>query len=334
LLSLSLLPANRGLAQSGNAEYDDCMAKAQKLFRAGNDDEAIKEYRHAIKLSGEKNYEPYWGIAQAYLNAGATKNVMDSCEQVVKLAPDDKWKARAIDMKGLALFQDSGNDRRKLEKAEEQFRAAIQVNQYLAPAHYNLGLTLLKENRDDDGKVELNSYLSMSPNGPEADRAKEFIANTRRARENFAPDFSFTSSKGEYISLDDLRGKVILVEFWATWCGPCKEAFPELVSLYKRDAKEKFVFLSISVDSDKNAWDSFLVKSHPDWPQAIDTNGKLHKLFFPPGARSGIPNYFVIDGEGIIRQNLIGWGYGRAGELQDAIKKYLKNLPAAAPTGE
>ncbi len=334
ILTGGLLLANLGLAQSGNSEYDDCMTKAQKYLGAGNNDEAIKEYRHAIKLSPDKNYEPYWGLAQAFLHVGDTKNAMESCEQVLKLAPDVIWRGRAINLKGLALYQDSGKDHKKLPKAEEQFRAAIQLSPLLATAHFNLGVILLKENRDPEAKTELDAYLSQLPNGPDAERAKEYLADPRRARENLAPNFSATTAKGESISMNDLHGKVVLVEFWATWCGACKEAFPELVSLYKKFAKERFVFISISLDDDQDVWQQFLDKNHPEWPQTNDANRKLGRLFFPPGARSGIPNYFVIDGEGIIRQNYVGWGLGQASELQDAIKKCLKNLPASAPAAE
>jgi thiol-disulfide isomerase/thioredoxin len=208
------------------------------------------------------------------------------------------------------------------------------VNPYLATAHFNLGVTLLKENRDDDGKVELNTYLSQSPNGPEADKAKEFLADPKHARANFAPSFSITTATGENISMDALHGKVVLVEFWATWCGPCKEAFPELVNLYRKAANERFVFVSVSTDDNQDSWRQFLTKNHPDWPQTNDASGKLHRLFFPPGARSGIPTYFVIDGEGIIRLNFVGWGPGRALELQEGIKKYMKLLPTPTPAAE
>lgn len=333
IFSAGFVLANYGLAQSGNPEYDNCMAMGQKSLSIGDNDDAIIQFNRAIKLSENKNYEPYWGLCQAYLHTGSVQNALESGDQLLKLAPDDKWRARAIDIKGLALFQEAENDPNKLAKAEEQFREAVTVNPGLATAHFNLGVTLTKENHDQEGKAELNTYLSQLPNGPEADYAKEYLADPRHAREHFAPNFAGATSQGKYISMEDLHGKVVLVEFWATWCGPCKEAFPELVNMYRNIAKERFVFVSIDEDQNQEAWKQFLATNHPEWLQIHDVNGKIGRQFHPPGSRSGIPDYFVIDGNGVIRATYTGWGDGQAAALQGAIEKYLKNLPPPA-TGD
>jgi tetratricopeptide (TPR) repeat protein len=323
----ALVLANHGFAQSSDSEYNSCMALGQKSLRIGDNDEAINQFKRAITLSGNKNYEPYWGLCQAYLHTGSVQNALESGDQLLKLAPDDKWRARAIDIKGLALFQGAENDPNKLAKAEEQFREAVKVNPGLATAHFNLGVTLMKENHDEEGKAELNIYLSQLPNGPEADYAKEYLADPRHAREHFAPNFSGATSQGKYISMDDLHGKVVLVEFWATWCGPCKVAFPELVNMYRNIAKERFVFVSIDEDQNQEVWKQFLAANHPDWLQIHDVNGKIGRQFHPPGSSSGIPDYFVIDGNGVIRATYTGWDDGQAANIRDAIDKCLKTLP-------
>jgi hypothetical protein len=90
--------------------------------------------------------------------------------------------------------------------------------------HFNLGYTLLQEGRDAEGIAELKKFTAVESEGAKADQALKLIENPRRAREAYAPDFSFITSEGEYLSLDDLRGKVVLLDFWGTWCPPCVES--------------------------------------------------------------------------------------------------------------
>src|SRR5215218_1784706 len=95
--------------------------------------------------------------------------------------------------------------------------------------------------------------------------------NPRRARENYAPDFSFTSSEGEHIALGDLRGKVVLLDFWGTWCPPCVDSVPELRTLHKCYSNEPwFVLIGISSDNDEEKWQEFTVKNKMIWPQYRD----------------------------------------------------------------
>src|SRR6185503_8775719 len=110
-----------------------------------------------------------------------------------------------------------------LQAAEAVFRQAIGMEGEPAILRYNLGVTLLQLKRDEEGVVELKQYVKDQPNGAYLDSARDMIKDPRRARENFAADFAFTSSEGEHITLEDLHGKVVLLDFWGTWCPPCVE---------------------------------------------------------------------------------------------------------------
>jgi thiol-disulfide isomerase/thioredoxin len=87
------------------------------------------------------------------------------------------------------------------------------------------------------------------------------IEDPRRARAVFAPDFSFTSKDGEFISSDDLRGKTILLDFWGSWCGPCVKAAPGLVRLHKKFAEAPVVFISVAENDRPEAWAAFIEKN-------------------------------------------------------------------------
>lgn len=74
----------------------------------------------------------------------------------------------------------------------------------------------------------------------------KLIENPRRDRETFAADFSITTSDGEYLASEDLRGKVVLLDFWATWCGPRVASVPSLRTLYKSFRKSRHSWSSVS----------------------------------------------------------------------------------------
>jgi thiol-disulfide isomerase/thioredoxin len=176
-------------------------------------------------------------------------------------------------------------------------------------------VVLMQLNRDDEGIAEMNQYLKLQPRGGYSEMARKLMENPRRARENFAPDFAFTSLQGEYISFDDLKGKVVVLDFWGTWCGPCVASVPELRNLYKRYSKEpSFMLLGISSDFDELVWRKFTENNQMVWPQYRDKDRKIQNAF---NIRA-YPTYIVIDHEGVVRFQSSGSG------LDNVIQRYVK----------
>jgi thiol-disulfide isomerase/thioredoxin len=153
------------------------------------------------------------------------------------------------------------------------------------------------------------------------------IANPRRARENFAPDFNVETLDGEHLDLEGLRGKVVIVDFWASWCGPCLETVKYLRAIQKKYAVQPVVLLSISVDDDADAWRAAIADGKMTWRHSIDASGRVAKLF----SVGPIPTTVVIDGEGIVRGRLVGYSDSFGFELEDAVRDGLKRL---APAGK
>ena len=145
------------------------------------------------------------------------------------------------------------------------------------------------------------------------------MENPRRARENFAPDFSFTSADGEYITLEDLKGKVVMLDFWGTWCPPCVASVPELRNLYRRYSKEQFVLIGISSDFDEAKWRDFTGKNRMLWPQYRDTDRRILETF----SIRAFPTYIIIDHEGILRFQSTGFG---AANLDAAVKRQIRAI--------
>src|ERR1041385_9219915 len=226
------------------AQTDDAfqteLAKGNDLVRRRRYEDALKSFKRANDLRDKKSAGGFYGIAQAFEGLESYKNVVERCEHAIEFAGSDaQLQAQAYNLEGIALqTQAAVKDQKKLQDAEAAFRKALALNAPLPIAHFNLGFTLMELGRDAEGAAELKKYIELSPDTPKAENAAKLIENPRRAREAYAPDFSITTADGEYISLDDLKGKVVLLDFWGTWCPPCVASVPALRDLQKRFAKE------------------------------------------------------------------------------------------------
>ena len=304
-------------------DYKALLDKGRGLMRRSQFEEALKSFKRANEMQQKKCAECLNLMGDAYLALDASKNAIESSDKAIALAGDDKAVLfKAYNNKGLALQASAEKkDQKKLQASEAAFRQALAIEGAPAYVHYNLGIVLMQLNRDPEGIAELQQYIKAQPQGSFANHAEKLVSNPRRARENYAPDFSFTSSEGEHISLDDLQGKVVLLDFWGTWCGPCVESVPDLRQLHKKYANDpSFVLIGISSDRDDDVWREFTEKNKMAWPQYRDKDGKILRAF-----RVGsFPTYVILDHEGIIRHRSVGMTWSRAASLDSEIKKYIK----------
>lgn len=128
-----------------------------------------------------------------------------------------------------------------------------------------------------------------------------------------APLFTLNDIDGKEISLDKLKGKYVLIDFWASWCGPCIGEIKYLKEAYQKYGKKNVVFLSISVDKDETAWKTAVEKHNLTWHQLRDTEKVADDYKV-----SGIPRILLINKEGkIIGDNL------REGAMERELKKVL-----------
>ena len=312
-------------AQEPDLTYGDVFESAKAFLRQNRYDEAVKAFRHANEMRDKKSAECYAWMSDAYLSLEAYKNVIAAADKTILLANGDtNLLLKAYNNKGLALqAQADRKDQNKLHAAEAAFREALKLKNAPAILHYNLGVVLMQLNRDEEGLAEIKQYMKLQPKGGYFETAQKLAANPRRARENYAPDFSFTSSEGEYITLEDLKGKVVILDFWATWCPPCVASVPELRNLYNRYSKDSsFVLIGVSSDYDAAAWRQFTDRNRMSWPQYRDSDRRIQNAF----NIHAYPTYVIIDHEGILRFQSSGYGTN----LDAAIRRQMK---AAAQSG-
>jgi peroxiredoxin len=147
----------------------------------------------------------------------------------------------------------------------------------------------------------------------------KFISNAEHLQIGaIAPGFTQPSLYGKPISLSDFRGKYVLLEFGASWCGPCRTESPYLVNAYRLFKHKGFEILGVSLDVDKNAWKKMVEADKMDWPQVSDLNGQRNEVAQLYGV-DGVPQNFLLDPQGrIIAKDL------RKNQLEEKLKEVMK----------
>ena len=311
-------------AQDKTADYASEMQKAEAALKGRQFEEALASFKRAASLD-KTSAEAHYGMARTHHAMGVFSKAADSCKNAVKYsAGNPELLARIQNQCGLSLFglSEKPNDKH-VREAEAAFRAARAADGALLISQFNLGVALLRQGRDEEGIAELKAFIEAVPKAPEAVEARRFIDNPRRAREAFAPPFSITTLDEQRLTLEDLKGKVVLLDFWATWCGPCREATPGLKSLHAKYKDRPFVIVGVSLDYESAPWQRYIKDNGMEWPQYYDRNRSMMKLF---GVKP-IPTYVLIDHEGIVRATREGWSPSIDGWLDGQVNKYLKAVP-------
>lgn len=119
-----------------------------------------------------------------------------------------------------------------------------------------------------------------------------------------APDFELPDLAEQEVRLSDYRGKVVFLNFWATWCKPCKEEMPSMEVLYRNFKDEGLVVLAVSIDrvTTKNDIPPFVKSMDLSFPVLVDSWGQTDKRY----KLMGVPETYIIDQEGVLREKIIG----------------------------
>ncbi len=134
-----------------------------------------------------------------------------------------------------------------------------------------------------------------------------------------APELGLVDTNGEVIRMADLRGKVVIVDFWASWCGPCREELPALASL-QEEFGDRLVIVGVSVDTDEGAMRRFLRRSGVRFRVARDVDQAVAGRYEPPR----MPSSYVIDQEGVVRHVHAGFDSDDIAEFRSEIRALLQ----------
>lgn len=133
-----------------------------------------------------------------------------------------------------------------------------------------------------------------------------------------APSFRLSTPNGT-VALDSLRGKVVYLDFWASWCQPCQRSFPWMSELQQRHASDGLTVVAINLDKSREAADAFLEKHPPEFVVAFDSTGKTAEAYHVPA----MPTSFLIGRDGTLLDSHAGFDPRRTAEIEKRIEQAL-----------
>jgi tetratricopeptide (TPR) repeat protein len=299
-------------------EAQQALEQARMLAMNGRVEEAIKAFQKAAELRKGQCAECFQGLGMVYFQTAQYKDAAASFKQAIALKPENE--AVLTNLLGVTLYLQ--DDKKTLHEAIAAFKRALELSKDNMPkAHYNLGHALIKAGKEADGIDELKKYVALEPDSPNAESAREIIKNPKLAKVQLAVNFNVKSTDGKELSLKSLRGKIVLLDFWASWCGPCRVEMPAVRNVWKKYGGDKFVIVGINMDRNKQAFDSYTKSEGLTWPQYFDGLGWNNKISQLYGVRA-IPHTVLIDQDGAIRA--VGL---RGNNLYRKIADLLKQVP-------
>lgn len=141
---------------------------------------------------------------------------------------------------------------------------------------------------------------------------------TIAAQSRTAPDITLRTADGGTVRLTDYKGRVVIVDFWASWCAPCKTAFPALDTLFREYHARGVEVLAVNLDERRRDADAFLARLPHAMPVLFDPAGTSAEAF----AVQGMPSSFVIDPSGVIRFTHIGY----SGDVGTTYRREIQQL--------
>jgi thiol-disulfide isomerase/thioredoxin len=308
--------------------------KAEKAYRDGMEwqqkrdaEAAISSYKKAVKLDPSCLRCGKAGIGLA-LAHGENKDAWEIAA-LMETSPSRPIAELAIFEGGVAYYREGAahNKANLLEKAHAKFAAYLDARPNDQPALYADGMALAYLKKDDDARERFKSYLdNCQPTDFKRSRIQRYLENPQLARERLAPTFSLTTLTGDTLRMDDLQGKVVLLDFWATWCGPCNQELPHIKEIAAKYANRPLVVISISWDKDEAKWKDFIAGHGMTWAQYRDADHQLSNLFNV----DAIPHYFTIDTDTILQSEQLGTGNEIDGKLKKLVSQAEKRQAETA----
>jgi thiol-disulfide isomerase/thioredoxin len=135
-----------------------------------------------------------------------------------------------------------------------------------------------------------------------------------------APDFTLPSRSGKTVSLDQFKGQVVMINFWASWCGPCRQEMPLLDGIYRKYGKMGFTLIGVNVEPDRKSAEAWLKQTPVSFPILFDADSKVSSLYNV----SGMPTTVFIDRKGNVRQLHVSYKPGDENGYLNEIRALVR----------
>jgi len=300
--------------------------KAQKTYKQAEEyahhrmlDSALDSYKRADKQDDGRCESCQRKMIKYGIELEDWKTAQTGAEEMLAQAKGDKNIAIAHYQLGVVLYMQAAKKKKDdlFVATHDEMAKALAIAPNFPDALFTDGQALAHLNRDEEAKKQFANFAKLRHAG-DADRQRAllYVDQPELARARMAPAFAVTTIDGKRVALDDLKGKVVLIDFWATWCESCREALPHIRDIARKFQSEPPVILSISLDEDENKWKDFITKNEMTWNQSRDGGkGPVAQLF---GVQA-IPNTFTIDADGVLQDQHIG-----DASIDGKLKKLVK----------
>ena len=240
--------------------------------------------------------EVYYLLGNALIQLERIEEGIKVFEELIKDYPSARYVERCLLALGLAYDQ-----LRKHDAADAAYEKLVNHPKYGSRAQAKFAKLLLEQDRTErKGELPKPPGARMNP--------RDWIGHP-------ALDFQVTDLKGEEFSLQQYRGQVVLLDFWATWCPPCIAEIPNLKQTYEKYKDQKFQVIGISLDRSMEPLETYIKKKNLGWVHYWDKSRKVNNMY----QVRGIPATFLIDGAGVIRKTNL-----RGSALKTAVAKLVK----------
>lgn len=285
----------------------------QKVTLTGD----ARDLGNTFRVEGSPDSQLFWDMNEV------SKKSYQKCDSILR-----SYEAYANLNKGDKVKLQEFND-----KAEKDYTAeSKRLNDYLRGLISKnpgsivsiIALQQLTPEYSEDGNIAYYKLVdeALTKKYPSSAQVKSFhdgvVNMLKTAIGCMAPDFSFATPNGKMLSPSSFKGKYLLIDFWASWCAPCRAESPNMVKMYKQFHPKGLEILSISLDEKKDKWIEAIKKDNLEWNHVSDLGGwqsaaaKMYSV-------SGIPQTFLLDKEGkIIAKGL------RAEGLETKLKELFK----------
>jgi thiol-disulfide isomerase/thioredoxin len=301
--------------------YDDAL----KLLNEHQGVFALDGFRKADKQDGGHCVPCEFQAWKVAVEIRDFKAAREQSEAILTHVTNPLDKAQAQVMLGRACLAEGiyAKHSEPMESADAAFRSALELQPGNTDCLYEDGTALAYLKRDDAAKARFLEFLKVaSQNDVDYQRAQRFAERPELARARMAPNFRVTTLDGTTLTLESLSGKVVLIDFWATWCGPCREALPHIKRIASAWRGQPLVVLSISLDKDDAKWRDFVGKNEMTWLQYRDGGfeGNIAKQF----GVTAIPATFTIDADGVLEDQHVG-----DADIEGKLKKLVTRAAEA-----
>ena len=242
--------------------------------------------------------EVYYLLGTSLILSNRVEEGIEVFEELIRYYPTADYVEPSLLTLGLAYDKIGEHD-----KADPLYEKLVNHTKYRGGRFSDVAQQLLGQDWD----ARIGELANTSGASPTPSRS-QFINSP-------ALDFQVTDLSGETLSLTQYHGQVVLLDFWATWCGPCIAEIPNVKATYAKYKNQKFEIIGISLDNSTAPLEAYIASEGLTWRQYWDNGGKISNMY---NVRA-IPSTFLIDGTGIIRRvNL------RGGALEIAVGELVR----------